>query len=97
MKEATKMSWPGAQQLAPENQTIAISRCGRLAVPEAFPVTDATRQDVAPEAMALRVTDLFGPSATTAAAWCALSAYCEADEEEYQFWFSVFRELTQRV
>ncbi|NTF91692.1 hypothetical protein [Rhizobium rhizogenes] len=37
--------------------------------------------------------DLFGPAAVTAAAWCAFSAYCEADDIEYRFWFTVFDRL----
>ncbi|RRI02380.1 hypothetical protein EH240_13055 [Mesorhizobium tamadayense] len=33
---------------------------------------------------------LWGESAVTAIAWCALSAHCYGDTQEYRFWFQVF-------
>jgi hypothetical protein len=33
---------------------------------------------------------LWGESAATAIAWCALSAHCDDDTQEYRFWFRVF-------
>ncbi len=36
---------------------------------------------------------LYGDSAPTAVAWCALDAWCEADIEAYNFWLGVFRRL----
>ncbi|MBM7048441.1 hypothetical protein [Rhizobium lusitanum] len=75
----------------PEKRTAAIDRCGRLALPgDFYQATSAIREDVTPQAMARLIIDLFGPAAITAAAWCAFSAYCEAEEVEYRFWFAVF-------
>jgi len=36
---------------------------------------------------------LYGDSAPTAVAWCALDAWCEGDQEEYGFWLGVFRSM----
>jgi len=33
---------------------------------------------------------LWGESAVIAIAWCALSAHCDGDTQEYRFWFQVF-------
>ncbi|NLS21156.1 hypothetical protein HGP16_32170 [Rhizobium sp. P40RR-XXII] len=36
---------------------------------------------------------LHGDQAPTAAAWCAFTAWCEGDDEEYRFWSRIFLRL----
>jgi len=36
---------------------------------------------------------LYGDCAPTAVAWCAFEAWCECEEEEYQFWLGIFHRL----
>ncbi|MFS8049175.1 hypothetical protein [Rhizobium sp. BR 314] len=83
-----------AHATRPDKRTAAIARCGRLALPGDFRQADTTiLEDITPQAMTELIIDLFGPAAVTAAAWCAFSAYCEAEDAEYRFWFSVFSQL----
>lgn len=37
--------------------------------------------------------ELYGSDATTAAAWCALTAHFDGRESDYRFWGVVFKEL----
>jgi hypothetical protein len=36
---------------------------------------------------------LYGADAPTAAAYCALDAWCEGDRDEYRLWLDIFRRL----
>lgn len=36
---------------------------------------------------------LYGSDAPTAVAYCALEAWCEGNQDEYQLWLDVFRRL----
>jgi hypothetical protein len=51
---------------------------------------DSARNDhrIAHDAIAL-----YGDAAPTAVAWCAFEAWCEDNDEEYQFWLSIFHRL----
>lgn len=44
-------------------------------------------------AMELAV-ELYGKEAVTAAAWCAFAAWSECRQEDYRFWFDIFKRLT---
>ncbi|WP_353646796.1 hypothetical protein [Mesorhizobium sp. WSM2239] len=46
-----------------------------------------------PEAAALAALDIYGSSAATAAAWCALTAHFDGREGDYRFWCRVFSKL----
>jgi|UPI000648F2AD hypothetical protein len=84
------------QTLATERskRAVAIAQCGTRAAASNLPlVSTGSQQDVTPETMMARMIDLLGPAAATAAAWCAFSAYCEADDIEYRFWLTVFIQL----
>ncbi|MGF6175727.1 hypothetical protein [Ensifer sp. 4252] len=48
------------------------------------------------EEAATAAIDLYGPQAATAAAYCALDAWTEARNDDYQFWFGVFSTLRDR-
>jgi hypothetical protein len=36
---------------------------------------------------------VYGSSAVTAAAWCAVTARCDGREGDYRFWLDVFKRL----
>ncbi len=36
---------------------------------------------------------LYGDQAPTAAAWCAFTAWCEGDDEDYLMWSGIFQRL----
>jgi hypothetical protein len=46
--------------------------------------------DMDPPAAALAAREVYGPDATLAVAWCALSAKMEGRAADGQFWFKVF-------
>jgi hypothetical protein len=46
-----------------------------------------------PGAAALAAIDVYGSSAATAAAWCALTAHFDGRESDYRFWCRVFSKL----
>ncbi|WP_292668562.1 hypothetical protein [Mesorhizobium sp.] len=48
-----------------------------------------------PQAATEAAIALYGSSATTAAAWCAVSARCDGREADYRFWLAVFAQLRQ--
>ncbi|MDW6023309.1 hypothetical protein SAZ10_16245 [Mesorhizobium sp. BAC0120] len=49
---------------------------------------------VDPEWVAEAALAVYGPSAATAAAWCAVTARCDGREADYRFWFRVFARLS---
>ncbi|WP_292442261.1 hypothetical protein, partial [Mesorhizobium sp.] len=48
-----------------------------------------------PQAASEAAIALYGSSAATAAAWCAVSARCDGREADYRFWLAVFAQLRQ--
>lgn len=62
--------------------------------------TEIVRTDVAlwhrfdPELAVEAAIALYGPSAATAAAWCAALAQSDGRESDYRFWLGVFKRLT---
>ena len=46
-----------------------------------------------PQATAEAARELYGSHATTAAAWCALTAHFDGRNEDYRFWCAVFSRL----
>lgn len=46
-----------------------------------------------PRAAALAAVYVYGSSAATAAAWCALTAHFDGRENDYRFWCRVFSKL----
>ena len=46
-----------------------------------------------PQAATEAAIALYGPSAATAAAWCALCARSDGREADYRFWLAVFVQL----
>ncbi len=41
--------------------------------------------------------DIYGHDAITAVAYCAMSAWCECRQSEYQFWSDLFNEMQRDV
>ena len=46
-----------------------------------------------PTATVQAAIELYGSSAATAAAWCALTAHFDGRKGDYRFWCAVFSEL----
>ncbi|WP_258052450.1 hypothetical protein [Mesorhizobium sp. INR15] len=46
-----------------------------------------------PAAAVQAAIEIYGASATTAAAWCALTAHFDGRKGDYRFWCTVFSEL----
>lgn len=46
-----------------------------------------------PSATVQAAIELYGSSATTAAAWCALTAHFDGRKADYRFWCAVFSKL----
>lgn len=47
-----------------------------------------------PTSAAQAAVELYGSSAATAAAWCALTAHFDGRKSDYRFWCTVFVELS---
>jgi hypothetical protein len=63
-------------------------------------IDDATRDlvlsDIAdPVAAAKAARDVYGPDATTAAAYCAMEAHFAGRTADFHFWLGVFRDLAK--
>lgn len=46
-----------------------------------------------PDSAVQAALELYGSSAITAAAWCALTAHFDGRESDYRFWGAVFKKL----
>jgi len=50
-----------------------------------------------PEIAAEAAISLYGASAATAAAWCAVIARCDGRTADYDFWRAVFTKLREEL
>lgn len=49
-----------------------------------------------PDAAVQAAVDVYGSSAATAAAYCALTAHFDGREDDYRFWSTVFSKVKRR-
>ncbi len=56
-------------------------------------ITDATSLAACPATAVSTLFSIFGPRATSIAAWCAIHARQDSDEAGYRLWLGAFKQL----